>query len=605
MASVWQSTSRRFLVRFVIGLLAVSLPVTTLVVILVTNKAEQNLEQVSRARLEGRATSTVDRFERWLAERKGDLAGLAAVIPPTMKPAEAKQLVKVAVPAFPEFGAMAVLDAGGQVIAASDPASMAGVSAEPWVREALAGKASISPLEPPPGGGAVHWFVAQPVLGPGGKTSLVVVGDMSQADLRPLLGRTDAISQAETQLVDAQKRLITSTLAVPAGQRLTARDLVARGGFRSTVNLPAVDLALAGQTGAGGAGSGGGDSFAGWAPLRSLGWAVVARANADEMLGPVGTQRRIGASMLALAAVLMAGFAIVFGRREAAKLLSENQATGARVNANATELSSASEELAATTTEQTAAVTESSATLEELARTSASIAETVDRVAVQALDTAENLGEAEQDIRQTSQRTAALAKRVDEIGGILELINEIADQTNLLALNAAIEAARAGEDGRGFAVVADEVRRLAERSKTSAADIATIVEGIQAETNATVMAMEKGSRQMQQSLHLLEQVTEAAEQVRLTTQQQRVATEQAVETMEQLTGASRQVSATARQIAASAVSLATVASRLEGSRLAHEVGASGGSGPADGHRPFGGEDPRRPDALVGQAGRRD
>ena len=70
MASVWQSTSRRFLVRFVIGLLVVSLPVTTLVVVLVTNKAEKNLDQVSRTRLEGRATATVDRFDRWLGERR-------------------------------------------------------------------------------------------------------------------------------------------------------------------------------------------------------------------------------------------------------------------------------------------------------------------------------------------------------------------------------------------------------------------------------------------------------------------------------------------------------------------------------------------------------
>ena len=143
------------------------------------------------------------------------------------------------------------------------------------------------------------------------------------------------------------------------------------------------------------------------------------------------------------------------------------------------------------------------------------------------------------------------------------MINDIADQTNLLALNAAIEAARAGEHGLGFAVVADEVRRLAERSKSSAGDIATIVSGVQGETNATVMAMEKGAKQMQQGLALLEAVTDAAGQVRLTTQQQRSANTQVVETMEQLTDASRQVSATAQQIAAAAGNLADLASNLE------------------------------------------
>jgi methyl-accepting chemotaxis protein len=219
--------------------------------------------------------------------------------------------------------------------------------------------------------------------------------------------------------------------------------------------------------------------------------------------------------------------------------------------------------LAATTTQQSAAVTQASATTEELARASSAIADTVDEVAGQAAETRANLEQAEHDIQLSSERTVALASRVNEIGGLLTLINQIADQTGLLALNAAIEAARAGEDGRGFAVVAEEVRRLAENSKSSAGDIEVIIDAVHSETNATVMAMEKGAKQMQQSLVLLDQVTDATDQVRLTTQQQRSATAQVVETMEQLTDASRQVAVTAQQIASAAGNLAELAGNLE------------------------------------------
>jgi methyl-accepting chemotaxis protein len=236
---------------------------------------------------------------------------------------------------------------------------------------------------------------------------------------------------------------------------------------------------------------------------------------------------------------------------------------GVDLRSNADQLSDAVQQLAATTAEQSSGVAETSATMEELARAAASIAETVDHVATQADHTRTNLEQAEFDIRASGERTLALADRVGEVGVTLALINEIADQTNLLALNAAIEAARAGEGGRGFAVVADEVRRLAERSKSSAADIAKVIEGAQSESNATVVNMERSARQMQEGLALLGEVADATARVRLTTQQQRSATEQVVVTMEQISGSSGQVSATARQIATSAGHLASLAANLE------------------------------------------
>ncbi len=97
-----------------------------------------------------------------------------------------------------------------------------------------------------------------------------------------------------------------------------------------------------------------------------------------------------------------------------------------------------------------------------------------------------SLNDARTRIEEAATAITALAARSEQVGGIVEAIQEISSQTNLLALNAAIEAARAGESGKGFAVVAEEVRRLAERAAQSAADAGVIIAGIQAETNDAV-----------------------------------------------------------------------------------------------------------------------
>ncbi|PHC38684.1 chemotaxis protein [Bacillus toyonensis] len=139
----------------------------------------------------------------------------------------------------------------------------------------------------------------------------------------------------------------------------------------------------------------------------------------------------------------------------------------------------------------------------EVTRNIQYVAENASEVSASSIYTKQKANEGEQLVEQTVTQMQSihhsvsqsdhviklLDKKSQQIGSILEAIQNIAEQTNLLALNAAIEAARAGEQGRGFAIVADEVRKLAEQSSESSMEIGSLIKEIQADVHETVKAM--------------------------------------------------------------------------------------------------------------------
>jgi methyl-accepting chemotaxis protein len=144
-------------------------------------------------------------------------------------------------------------------------------------------------------------------------------------------------------------------------------------------------------------------------------------------------------------------------------------------------------------------------------------------------------------VLDSASRIKDLGEQSQQIGEIIQVIDDIAEQTNLLALNAAIEAARAGEHGKGFAVVADEVRKLAERSSRATKEIATLINNIQSGTTIAVEAMEIGTKEVEEGAQLADDAGEALKKILITVTE-------ANDQIQSITAAVEQVSASNTEV---------------------------------------------------------
>jgi methyl-accepting chemotaxis protein len=246
---------------------------------------------------------------------------------------------------------------------------------------------------------------------------------------------------------------------------------------------------------------------------------------------------------------------------ESAKISLQSSSAIDEVTSTMHEMSVNVQNMVKSTQVQAASVSETSASIEEMVASIQRVADTAKALldisnrsreevhnGIATMEKAtEGLTKINTTIGASGLIIGALGQRADDIGKIIEVIDDLAEQTNLLALNAAIEAARAGEHGLGFAVVADEVRKLAEKSAQSTKEISELIESIQKEARKAVENMDQSTSIVNQGLGLGQDLNTALRKISsVVSEVYKLAQEIGAATNEQSHGSTQIARATAR-----------------------------------------------------------
>lgn len=220
-----------------------------------------------------------------------------------------------------------------------------------------------------------------------------------------------------------------------------------------------------------------------------------------------------------------------------------------------TQVASATDKQLSAVGQATTIVTEISSRIQHIAEQANMVSVTSEQAAITAKDggiaihtAIEQMNHIESTVIDSAQVVATLGERSKEIGHIINTISGIAGQTNLLALNAAIEAARAGEQGRGFAVVADEVRKLAEQSQDAAKQIATLISGIQSETDKAVKSMNSGTQEVKIGTEVVNNAGHAFQKITTSIEEMLEQIQEISSSIQQIASGSQEIVATMHTI---------------------------------------------------------
>jgi methyl-accepting chemotaxis protein len=176
---------------------------------------------------------------------------------------------------------------------------------------------------------------------------------------------------------------------------------------------------------------------------------------------------------------------------------------------NIEDLSTAAEETAASMNEMDVSISQVETNANETSRLSETVTADAETGVSAINQTIQGIDRIKESSRTAAEVISSLGEKIDEIGNILTVIDDVAEQTNLLALNAAIIAAQAGEHGRGFAVVADEIKALAERTGASTKEIAELIKAVQAESRNAIATMSRGVEAVEEGVQLGHNAEEA------------------------------------------------------------------------------------------------